>query len=1368
MSKRIEGILAGIGRFLDEPEIPKENVNRRFSNSTGKNVEPFYAPNYINDIRTEQPVFPLSQLEGHGVLFPESDVTAHGATLVGLGNKPLARPVELNTGVDHIFYDPDALWKSDMGVVNKFMQRAERLQRQTGGKDVYLLPYSGFGGSSDFFSGIGRTMMNYNLANAPASTVKQMDNIIRDRVPTWKGSAHRGAETAWNEIPVGTRMFLTEKIDKELRNQGSLSEGQARVATARQEQLGVDQHGQLRNVGVLDVNAGFKPNKSPDYNASIFGEGAGVLGIPELTAYDLLLDRVTGSGKPLTSRSLQWQDTSKVITEKDLQAAEKALEARGVKLKSGLLPTAATLGTAATSLLGSEEADAGIIPKLAQTTQRANTVPTAKAANAYLEKQGATGKSIDYGAGFGINAKAIDYDDTFEPFAEEGFTPTYTNSADIPENTYGKLVSTNVLNVIPPDLRNDAVLSIGKILKPNGMAVVQTRSASAVNELSKSKTAVPQDEPASFLTSKGSYQKGFTRDELVDYTQGILGDGFEVSKVPAKDMPNGSGVLIKKLPTLAAMGVGASLLFPSEDIEAAILPPSLRFGIPSEMKSIALNAMEEVPRKSKTSYTGWKKALNKAGVKDVELKQMGFYQEFGHRQKAQDISRQEVEDFLKQKQYNIREIVRTNRDVTAPIEADPFGRGYEVYSPEGGVFHGRYDTIEEAEDAADQLSYRQDDTMHRESQLAPDLSTNYREIELMDGPDADKLDAVNKSLQEAKQEVADLMGVGPLEIHNTDLVRGPERTAILEKREKLMNRVHEIEADRKNLPAPFLATAHWNEDANVLAHIRAADRQMDDGSTTLMVEEIQSDLHQRGQTIGYAKEGEAKNLFKKRDEIVDKINAVEKFDIYTWGPKNEPKLMQDLQDATDGISNKNALDLLEELEQKRNADYLNLTGKNWFEHKYALEQEELRLWRAATQKETSAPDFPFKSDDKSSWYDLAFRRAMLEAAEGNYDSISFTTANQQVERWQDDDGLRNFYDKTLPNHINKWAKKYGVQLQTKELDVTQDDYRVDVYDDDTFFIEDEFGNHVQDFDTMQEAEAFMADHKWREDILTLPITKEMREDINKKGMRLFSNPLIGAGVYGTVAAGATGLLPDDDKQQTTNVVYDDRDTRREQSRQNLMDMLADDARQERGDSIKNIAANVAALPNAMGEGIQQGLMDAMSFIPESFARGGAALSGGDTDAAAASVRSFLRPEVEASSARTRMLRDAMGENIAYNTGNVIDALTPAALAIYQSKGLFGPSLEETVSGIRSAYQNLPEGYFKDNVLPATGYGALGVLGMLDFYRPKPRALTGEWLGPEQASRVPASNRVYKEPFTVDAEYAEYDVLNPLGLLQMAN
>ncbi len=107
---------------------------------------------------------------------------------------------------------------------------------------------------------------------------------------------------------------------------------------------------------------------------------------------------------------------------------------------------------------------------------------------------GGQGKSIDYGAGLGTNAQQLGVTDTFEPFPREGFNPTYQSSADIPANSYGQLISTNVLNVIPPEARKTAVLNIGEILEPNGMAVVQTRSASAVNELKKSKTAVPQDE----------------------------------------------------------------------------------------------------------------------------------------------------------------------------------------------------------------------------------------------------------------------------------------------------------------------------------------------------------------------------------------------------------------------------------------------------------------------------------------------------------------------------------------------------------------------------------------------------------------------------------------------------------------------------------------------------------------------------------------------------------------------------------------------------------------------------------------------------------------------------------------------------------
>ena len=334
---RIDGImnLIGLDKLLDEPILPKDDVNYRFSNSTGRNVEPFYAPNYINDIRTEQPTFKLSDLEGRGVLFPESDVTAHGVTLAGIGNKELARPIDLNTGIDHIFYG-DSLWKSDEKVVNKFMQRAQKLKTDTGGKDVFLLPYSGFGQSSDFFTGIGKSMINYNLANAPQRTVNQMDQIIASRIPAWRGSNHPDAMAIWDSTPAGIRMELTHKIDRELGNQGSLTEGQARVATARQGQLGANQHAQLRNVGLLDVNAKYALNNNPDYNASMFGEGVGVLDQP-ITAYDLLQERRSLSGGPLTSRSLQWSDTSKIITPEDLGRVVtyndlRAAEDKGIKI----------------------------------------------------------------------------------------------------------------------------------------------------------------------------------------------------------------------------------------------------------------------------------------------------------------------------------------------------------------------------------------------------------------------------------------------------------------------------------------------------------------------------------------------------------------------------------------------------------------------------------------------------------------------------------------------------------------------------------------------------------------------------------------------------------------------------------------------------------------------------------------------------------------------------------------------------------------------------------------------------------------------------------------------------------------------------
>tara|TARA_R110000803_G_scaffold61464_2_gene121335 strand:- start:2383 stop:5328 length:2946 start_codon:yes stop_codon:yes gene_type:complete len=359
---KIKKGLKGLMDLLDEPVIDPSLVNRKYSNRTAAVLEDFYRPNIANDVRTfDQAPFKLSQLEGRGVMFPESDVTASGYDLVGIGNKPLARPVTMETGVDHIFYAPDkALWKNDASVANKYVKRAkarqeevEKLGKETGGQDVFLLPYEGGPQSSDWWTGIGRTMINYNLENAPAKSVSLMDEFIKSKIPDWPGADSPNAEKIWNATGGGTRMEVTAALDK-MRLEGGLTEGQARVATSRQDRLNIP-HGSLQNVGVLDIDRGFTPNLSPDYNASLHGEGVGVLQEP-VTAYDFLLDRTTASGKPLAPRSLQWQDTSKIVTEQDL----RRMQDKGININSPA--SVGVLGAAAAAAaLAPDEAEAGVL-----------------------------------------------------------------------------------------------------------------------------------------------------------------------------------------------------------------------------------------------------------------------------------------------------------------------------------------------------------------------------------------------------------------------------------------------------------------------------------------------------------------------------------------------------------------------------------------------------------------------------------------------------------------------------------------------------------------------------------------------------------------------------------------------------------------------------------------------------------------------------------------------------------------------------------------------------------------------------------------------------------------------------------------------
>ncbi len=177
-------------------------------------------------------------------------------------------------------------------------------------------------------------------------------------------------------------------------------------------------------------------------------------------------------------------------------------------------------------------------------TQRSNTIKTYGLINEskYMPEEG---RVLDFGAGLGEGA-ALMGAESFEPNPQGGFQPTYTDPSQIPSNSYDFVTSLSVLNVIPgQQVRNEVVKDIGRVLKKNGKAVITARSD--VDSYYKNKPELKTESfgEVGYISGDKTYQKNFKQKELVDYIQGVLGEGFKVT--PLDVSVSGSSVLIEKV-----------------------------------------------------------------------------------------------------------------------------------------------------------------------------------------------------------------------------------------------------------------------------------------------------------------------------------------------------------------------------------------------------------------------------------------------------------------------------------------------------------------------------------------------------------------------------------------------------------------------------------------------------------------------------------------------------------------------------------------------------------------------------------------------------------------------------------------------------
>jgi hypothetical protein len=169
------------------------------------------------------------------------------------------------------------------------------------------------------------------------------------------------------------------------------------------------------------------------------------------------------------------------------------------------------------------------------TTQITSTKKTYEHIGDWMKKQGMDGaKVLDASSGLGAGTEALrdmgfDVDDV-EPYPSENRkAPTFRRYEDI-DRKYDVVISNAVLNVIPDDWRADVLKSMADKVNNGGKLIINVRDAKSIEG---QKQKIELDSPSEILVTdkKGNiraYQKGFTKQELKDWVQKELGDGWQV------------------------------------------------------------------------------------------------------------------------------------------------------------------------------------------------------------------------------------------------------------------------------------------------------------------------------------------------------------------------------------------------------------------------------------------------------------------------------------------------------------------------------------------------------------------------------------------------------------------------------------------------------------------------------------------------------------------------------------------------------------------------------------------------------------------------------------------------------------------------
>lgn len=170
----------------------------------------------------------------------------------------------------------------------------------------------------------------------------------------------------------------------------------------------------------------------------------------------------------------------------------------------------------------------------------------------------------------------------------------------------------------------------------------------------------------------------------------------------------------------------------------------------------------------------------------------------------------------------------------------------------------------------------------------------------------------------------------------------------------------------------------------------------------------------------------------------------------------------------------------------------------------------------AAESRLTVPQAPF-ARGKMDWDQLLMRRLMQKAAKEGIDTVQWTTGEQQVQRWSEQQraGMEQFYDRRLPGAVSKYGKRWGAAPVGKgEIRYTPGNYLEEPYgaDRDAELLRSVFGD-----------DAVHTTQPTTEPVHSFTMPEGMRKDLIEKGTELgFARPDLLARTAGGLLGGAIG------------------------------------------------------------------------------------------------------------------------------------------------------------------------------------------------------------------------------------------------------